>query len=147
GGAVLDRDDEIRQPLERAELRRGEAFRGVRARRSRLGLRGHVVDFSCRDERSKTLPFLSSSARYSAVRHASATIVWVGFLSALLTNGAASATNRFFTSCDWQNLFSGLVCGSSPMRTVPTSWMIAPPREIGGRFESAGCAPDGAVVG
>src|SRR5580698_386644 len=75
----------------------------------------------------QTLPFLISSARYSEVRHASATIVRVGFLSGLLTNGAASATNRFLTSCDWQYLFSAEVFGSSPMRMEPTSWMISPP--------------------
>ena len=33
-------------------------------------------------------------------------MVSVGFLSGLLANGAASATNRFFTSCAWQYRFS-----------------------------------------
>ena len=33
-------------------------------------------------------------------------MVSVGFLSGLLTNEAPSFTNRFFTSCAWQNLLS-----------------------------------------
>ena len=36
------------------------------------------------------------------MRHASARIVHVGFLSACDTNGLPSATKRFLTSCAWQ---------------------------------------------
>ena len=42
------------------------------------------------------------------------------------TNGPPSATNRFFTSCAWQFAFSTDVCGSFPIRVVPTSWMMRP---------------------
>ena len=62
------------------------------------------------------MPLLISSAKYSAVRHASAQIVSVGFLSGLLTNGAASATNRFFASCAWQYWLSTDLDGSLPKR-------------------------------
>lgn len=48
-------------------------------------------------------------------------IVSVGFLSGLVTKTLASATNRFFTSCDWQNGFNAERFGSLPMRTVPDS--------------------------
>ena len=58
---------------------------------------------------------------YSLVRIASARIVHVGFLSACDTNGPPSATNRFFTSCAWQLLFSTDVRGSLPMRVTPSS--------------------------
>ena len=54
----------------------------------------------------------------------------VGFLSALETNGPPSVTNRFFESQAWQFESSTEVRRSSPMRVVPTSWMISPPLEI-----------------
>ena len=57
-------------------------------------------------------------------------MVKVGFLSGLLTNGAASATNRFLASWAWQYLFRAEVAGSLPIRTVPSSWMISPPIEM-----------------
>ena len=63
----------------------------------------------------------------SAVRIDSARIVHVQFLSACDGSGPPSATNRFFTSCAWQFLFSTEVDGSLPMRVTPTSWMIRPP--------------------
>ena len=65
----------------------------------------------------------------SDVRMASARIVQVQFLCALETNGPASATNRFFTSCAWQFALSTDVRGSLPIRVVPTSSM--PSRESG----------------
>src|SRR6185312_4071735 len=52
---------------------------------------------------SYRLPFFASPSRYSEARHESAMMVSVGFLSALLTKLPPSATNRFFTSCAWQN--------------------------------------------
>src|SRR6267143_477902 len=76
------------------------------------------------------LPFLASSRRYSEARQESAMIVSVGFLSGLVTNGAPSVTNRFFTSCAWQYPFSTDVFGSAPIRAVPTSWRIFPPSRI-----------------
>src|ERR1035437_662783 len=57
-------------------------------------------------------------------------MVSVGFLSGLVTNGAASATNRFLTSCAWQFLFNTDVLASLPMRTVPSSWMTMPGTEM-----------------
>src|SRR6185503_14989383 len=65
--------------------------------------------------------FLSWSAMYSDVRHDSAMIVQVGFLSACEVKGAPSVTNRFFTSCVWQLLFTTEVFGSAPMRAPPSS--------------------------
>ena len=48
------------------------------------------------------------------------------FLCAFETNGPASATNRFLTSCAWQFLFNTEVPASFPILVVPTSWMIRP---------------------
>src|SRR6185436_6071702 len=75
-------------------------------------------------------PLLRSSAMCSAVRIARARIVQVQFLWAFVTNGPASATNTFFASCAWHHSFSTDVRGLSPMRVVPTSWMISPPTEM-----------------
>ena len=50
--------------------------------------------------------FFTCSPAYSEVRQASARMVSVGFLSALLTKGAASVTNRFLQSHAWQYEFS-----------------------------------------
>src|SRR5713101_343301 len=72
-------------------------------------------------------PFFASSSKYSDARHDSAIMVSVGFLSGLLTNDAASVTNRFFTSCAWQYPFNAEVFGFFPMRTTPSSWMFTPP--------------------
>src|SRR5438132_7670307 len=69
----------------------------------------------------------SCAAMYSDVRHDSAMIVQVGFLSACDVNGEPSATKRFLTSCVWQLLFTTDVLGSAPMRAPPSSWMITPP--------------------
>src|SRR5690606_3211042 len=80
--------------------------------------------------RAHRLRFPSSSARYSLLRMASAMIVSVGFLWALLANTPPSAMNRFGTSHAWPKAFVTEVAGSSPMRVVPTSWMIWPPFEI-----------------
>src|SRR6266849_3166576 len=52
------------------------------------------------------LPFFASSRRYSEARQESAMIVSVGFLSGLVTSGAPSVTNTFFTSCAWQKPLS-----------------------------------------
>ena len=60
-------------------------------------------------------------------RRASARIVQVGFLSACVTNGPPSATNRFLQSCAWQFRLSADVFGSLPMRMPPSSWMMRPP--------------------
>src|SRR5260370_27767254 len=54
----------------------------------------------------------------------------VGFLSALLANGAASVMNRFLQSHAWHHWLSTLVFGLSLILVAPTSWMISPPREI-----------------
>src|SRR6266481_303450 len=70
---------------------------------------------------SYRFPFLASSSRYSDARQESAMIVSVGFLSGLVTSDALSVTNRFFTSCAWQNPLSTEVFGSAPIRAVPTS--------------------------
>src|SRR5437870_10150560 len=51
-------------------------------------------------------PFFTWSTMYSLVRHASARIVQVGFLSACDTNGPPSVTNRFLTSCAWHHRFN-----------------------------------------
>src|SRR5690606_1947971 len=51
--------------------------------------------------RAHRLRFPSSSARYSLLRMASAMIVSVGFLCALLANTPPSAMNRFGTSQAW----------------------------------------------
>ena len=51
---------------------------------------------------SHTFNFFTWSAIYSDVRHASAMMESVGFLSALLTKGAPSATNKFLQSHAWQ---------------------------------------------
>src|SRR5215467_8160517 len=76
------------------------------------------------------VPFFASCNRYSEARQESAMIVSVGFLSGFVTSGAPSVTNRFFTSCAWQYPFNTLDFGSSPIRAVPTSWMIFPPAKI-----------------
>src|SRR5690606_26887481 len=63
---------------------------------------------------------------YSEVRIDNANMVHVGFLSPCCTKGAPSTTNRFLQSWAWHHLFKADVFGSSPIRTVPTSWMISP---------------------
>src|SRR5438034_9246820 len=73
------------------------------------------------DRQCQRLCLFRWSAMYSAVRIASARIVHVTFLSALVTNGPPSAMNRFFTSWAWQYLFTTDVFGSSPILVVPTS--------------------------
>src|SRR2546427_3378256 len=80
---------------------------------------------------------------YSLVRHASARIVHVGFLSACDTNGPPSVTNRFLTSCAWHQRFSTDVFGSSPMRVPPSSWMIRPPAAIPYCSSAPGLAQSG----
>ena len=57
-------------------------------------------------------------------------IVSVGFFSLDVVKQLPSVTNRFFTSCDWQKLFSAEVLGSVPMRIVPTSWLANPGTEL-----------------
>src|ERR1700733_8921664 len=47
--------------------------------------------------------FLDWSSKYSEARQDSARIVAVGFLSGLVVKDAPSVTNKFFTSCAWQN--------------------------------------------
>src|ERR1700761_6481207 len=89
--------------------------------------------FLCRaftSPQTLTLYFFTWSAMYSEVRQPRAEIVSVGFLSALLTNGAASVMNRFFTSQAWQYWFSTDVFGSFPIFVAPTSWIIWPPRAM-----------------
>src|SRR5579872_3023987 len=76
------------------------------------------------------LRFFTWSAIYSDVRQPRAVMLRVGFLSALLTNGAASVTNRFLQSQAWLYWLSTEVLGLSPMRAAPTSWMICPPLEM-----------------
>jgi hypothetical protein len=43
----------------------------------------------------------------------------VGFKPAPVTKTLVSQTNRFFTSCVWQNSFTTDSCGLAPMRHVP----------------------------
>src|SRR2546425_10081165 len=143
--ALVTRDDEVhedpyRLPLvgreERGRERRLRLQRvpGKRCRPCRLCRR----PFKCRRQRGHrhcayrfapphSALFLSWSAMYSDVRHDSAMIVQVGFLSACDVNGAPSATKRFLTSCVWQLLFTTEVLGSAPMRAPPSSWMMTPP--------------------
>src|SRR6266545_5139722 len=92
---------------------RGQGRRGEQAQRVASI---HLHDY--------TLPFLRSAAMYSLVRIARARIVHVTFLSAFVTNGPPSATNRFFTSWAWHWELRTDVRGLAPMRVVPTSWMI-----------------------
>src|SRR5690606_27089906 len=99
-------------------------------RRGRAEHLQRLSSIECRHAESSaryTASALRCSAMYSLVRHARAMMVHVRFLSACETNGAASATNRFFTSCAWQCALSADVFGSLPMRTTPASWMIRPP--------------------
>ena len=72
-------------------------------------------------------PFRRSSAMCSDVRHESAMIVQVRFLSACDVNGPPSQTNTFLASCAWQCAFRTDVFGSLPIRVAPASWMITPP--------------------
>ena len=88
--AVLDGNDQVGQPLERAVLGRRQGLRRVGPAACRLRTRAGGLPAPPRDRRrpprsasgpvaaahravtSQTLPFLISSARYSAVRQASA---------------------------------------------------------------------------
>src|ERR1700733_3344542 len=70
--------------------------------------------------------FLDWSSKYSEARQDSARMVAVGFLSGFEVNDAPSVTNKFFTSCAWQNPLRAEVLGSEPIRTVPTSWATPP---------------------
>ena len=54
-------------------------------------------------------------------------MVHVQFLSALVTNGPASATTTFLASCAWHHSLSTDDFGSFPMRVQPASWMMRPP--------------------
>src|SRR5215471_16120520 len=67
--------------------------------------------FLARDQR---LPFPACSSRYSDARQERAVIVSVGFLSGLVAKQAPSVTNRFLTSCAWQNPFNAEVLESEP---------------------------------
>src|SRR6185437_10120642 len=71
--------------------------------------------------RCHTTPCFRWSAMYSLVRHESARMVHVGFLSACDTKGPPSTTKRFFTSCAWPCALSTERAGSLPMRVVPSS--------------------------
>src|SRR5258706_16240011 len=77
-----------------------------------------------------SVPLPRDCAMNSEVRIDSARIVHVQFLCAFETNGPASATNRFLTSCAWQFAFSTDDFGSFPILVVPTSWMIRPTGSI-----------------
>ena len=71
------------------------------------------------------IPVLRFHARFSDhemnsdVRMASARIVHVQFLCALVTNGPASATNTFLASWAWHHPFRTDVLGSSPCGSCP----------------------------
>src|SRR6266702_2521698 len=67
-----------------------------------------------------------SPARYSDARIDNARIVIVGFCHPALVKLAPSTTNRFLWSWLWHHLFNTLRFGSSPMRQVPTSWILYP---------------------
>src|SRR5665213_3315966 len=67
---------------------------------------------------------------WSAVRHARAMIVSVGFLSALEANTPPSATKTFFTSQACDQEFVTDADALSPMMVPPTSWMMEPPGSI-----------------
>src|SRR5215470_5118607 len=58
-------------------------------------------------------------ARWSAVRHASACAVRVGFRAPLVPITDAPRIPRFGTSCDRPHRFTTLVSGLSPMRVPP----------------------------
>ena len=51
-------------------------------------------------------------------------IVIVGFCEPPVTKLLPSTTNRFLMSWLWFHLFSTLFFGLSPMRQVPSSWML-----------------------
>src|ERR1700677_675115 len=70
--------------------------------------------------------FLDWSSKYSEARQDSARMVAVGFLSGFVVKDAPSVTNKFFTSCAWQNALRAEVLGSEPIRTVPTSCATPP---------------------
>src|SRR5215203_5409719 len=55
-----------------------------------------------------------------------------GFTHDALAITEPSVTNRFGTSCAWQNPLTAEVFGSRPMRAVPISWMPRPAPACGG---------------
>src|SRR4051812_7286400 len=67
---------------------------------------------------------LISPARYSDARIDNARMVIVGFCHPALVKLAPSTTNRFLWSWLWHHLFNTLRFESSPIRQVPTSWML-----------------------
>src|SRR5690242_17851603 len=77
------------------------------------------------------LPFLDERMMWSAARNASAEIVHVGWLRALVTKLLPSTTNRLGTSCALWNLSTTDVFGSFPMRHPPIVCPIALSSRIG----------------
>src|SRR5262249_44170799 len=75
---------------------------------------------------TQSSPRLNCSTAYSLARIESARIVSVGLTHPLDTKQLPSTTNRFLMSWDWFHLLSTDVFGSSPIRAVPTSWMLWP---------------------
>src|SRR5437867_13201618 len=69
-------------------------------------------------------PARNCSARYSDARIDNDRIVSVGFCDPPVTKLLPSTTNRFLTSWLWFHLLSTLVLGLSPIRHVPSSWML-----------------------
>ncbi len=64
------------------------------------------------------------SAMWSEARIDNDKMVIVGFWYPPVTKLLPSTTNRFLMSWDWFHLLSTLDFGSSPMRHVPSSWML-----------------------
>src|SRR5881396_2406853 len=73
---------------------------------------------------SHRFPARICSARYSDARIDNDRIVSVGFCEPPVTKLLPSTTNRFLTSWLWFHLLSTLVLGLSPIRHVPSSWML-----------------------
>src|SRR5690606_38952264 len=74
-----------------------------------------------------SLPALSWPASQALVRIASVMIVRVQFLCGLEANTPPSITNRLGQSQVWPHWLVTESLGESPIRVVPTSWMISPP--------------------
>src|SRR5687767_1688985 len=70
--------------------------------------------------------FFISSTIYSEALMERAKMVQVIFLSACETNCPPSTQNKFLQSCAWLHLLSADLFASSPILTVPASWMISP---------------------
>ncbi len=77
-------------------------------------------------------------------------MVAVGFLSGFVVKDPPSVTNKFFTSCAWQNPLRAEVLGSEPIRTVPTSCATPPswrwPQRLVGGVPLTGVPPAASTI-